>query len=297
MFSAFLNSQNDVLAIATVPRTLEEVQNKLPDAIEKIENAPIGLKPLRPLDPNAVEFHRKDSGDGTDISHYIVLADLDAYKDLLYKKIDKRTQELISAGFDFDNETFSMSMQAQMNWNRLRTSILTGVLTALDFPRDIATISDESYTLITITDASDFFAAHVNRLEERLRSGRQLKNQIRQATTKAEVDAISDNRTISDPPENTISAKRQELLTTNYVDWKYEVVNTENGKIQSVKRYTTDNNDGTYSGLVQEELYSYQGNKLISITTNTYDSEGNIELTETETFHSDGTSTTVRKFS
>ena len=73
MSSAFLNFRNDVVAIATVPRTLVEVQNKLPEATEKIDNAPDGLKAFMPFDQHMTEFHRRNSGDGTDISHYITI--------------------------------------------------------------------------------------------------------------------------------------------------------------------------------------------------------------------------------
>jgi len=299
MASAYLNDSGDVLSLAkNSDPTIAEVQNKNPNVTIKIVNAPDELKPRRLFDPRAVatEYHQKVSGDGTDISHYVLVENLDAYKESRYKQIDDKTAKLISNGFSYDDKQFSMSMQAQMNWNRLRVSILTGVLTALDFPQNVATIDDKVYTINTITEASDFFAAYANRLEQRLRSGRMLKTSIRQSTTKAEIDAITDDRQEADAASSTISAKRQEMLTTNYVDWKFEVVEKSGNKISSVKRYTTDNGDGTYSGLVQEELYSYQGNKLLSITTNTYDADNNIELTETETFHADG-STTISKFS
>ena len=296
MVDAFLDAAGVVLALATEERTLAQIQIKNPTAVEKITDAPAGLRPYTPLDSNCTDYHQRTSGDGTDISHYTLVAHLAAYKDKRYDNIDARTAELIDAGFTFDDQLFSLTWQAQMNWNRLRVSVLTGVFTALDFPRDIPTLDDNEYTLAGISAAGDFFGAYANRLEERLRSGRDLKQQIREATTKAEIDAIVDTRQEEDAPDDTVSAKRQELLTANYVDWKYEIVETSGGKILSIHRYTTDNGDGTYSGLVQDVTYNYTGNKLISIVTNTYDTQGELVATETETFYADG-STTIRKFS
>lgn len=292
---AYIDSADDVVAIGNV---LHDPADIKADAVQRLDNVPDSVVARDLETPDATAYHRyiPANGDGTDISHYELLQDLAGYKNRRLEEIDTRTRELIDTGFEFDGEVFSLSIQSQINWKRLRTSILTGVLTDLDFPRTEATLNHGEYTLNRVSHASDFYAAYANRLDQRLRAGRSLKSQIKAATTKAEIDAVVDDRQETDPPDDTFSAKRQELLTANYVDWKYEVIEKSGGRIDSVSRYTTDNGDGTYSGLVQEMLYSYQGNKLLSVETNTYDGDGELLATETETFFTDGSST-VRKFS
>jgi len=296
---AFLDVDGIVRALATLPRTIEDIQVKNPGVTQKIADAPSGLRPwtiFTPRDPLSVSYHQLTSGDGSSIDHYTLRENLGEYKKRRYEEIDARTRALIDTGFVFDDTVFSLSLQAQINLNRLRTNLLTGVLTALDFPRPYSRIDNQDYIINNIRDASDLYATGDNRLDQRIRSGNNLKNQVRAATTKAEIDAITDDRLETDPPADTISAKRQELLTANYVDWKYEVIRERGNRVQSVKRYTTDNGNGNYTGLVQELLYSYQGNKLLDIVTNTYDSDGNLIATETEVFYKDGRKTTIRKF-
>jgi len=299
MTSAYLNDDGDVLAVAkNADPSIEEIQNKAPDVTIKISNAPSGLKPLRINDPhpNATEYHRKTSGDGTNINHYTVIPDLDAYKARKFQLIDDKTQELIACGFEFDGNRFSMSQPAQLTWNMLRTSLSTGVLSSIDFPRYLSTADNQTYILRTISDANSFFAAYANTVNHHLNAGRDLKSQINNATSKSEIDSIIDSRSESDDIASTVVNKRLDSSSTGYVDWRYEVVEKDNDKIESIKKYIIDNGDGTYSGLVKEDVYNYVRNKLISITTNNYDSDGNVQSTDTRTFYASRRST-IRKYS
>jgi hypothetical protein len=59
---------------------------------------------------------------------------------------------------------------------------------------------------------------------------------------------------------------------------KYRVVEYDaNGQITSVKRYATDNGDGTYDDLVEEDVFVTQGGRVISETNKKYKSDGNVE--------------------
>lgn len=299
MASAYLNNNGDVLTVArNADPSIEEIQNKAPDVTTKISNAPNELKPLRVNDPHpdATEYHRKTSGDGTNINHYTAIPDLDAYKARRFQLIDDRTQELIAYGFEFDGNRFSMSQPAQLTWNMLRTSLSTGVLSSTDFPRYLSTADNQTYILSNISDANGFFAAYANTVNHHLNAGRDLKSQINSATSKSEIDSIIDNRSESDSIVSTVANKRLDSSSTGYVDWRYEVVEKDNDKIESIKKYMVDNGDGTYSGLVKEDLYTYVRNRLISITTNNYDSDGNIQSTDTRTFHASRRSA-IRKYS
>lgn len=51
----------------------------------------------------------------------------------------------------------------------------------------------------------------------------------------------------------------------------YKEEKTQGGKLQYTKYYLVKNGDGTYSNLALEYLYTWQGSKLMSMTTNIYD--------------------------
>lgn len=294
---AYLNNMNDVIALGTIPRDPADLKQP---AVARIDNAPDGLMPFSPDVAEHTSFHRyvPANGDGTSISHYVVLGDLAEYRRKRYKEIDQRTRELIDTGFLHSNTVFSLSLQAQINWNRLRMNILTGVLTALDFPQQVATIDDANFSLPGLTAAAAFYANYTTTLEGRLNSGRQLKAQIAAAATKAQIDAIVDDRQPTAVPMGSFAAKRQEELTGIYVDWNYEVVYKTAGKVSKIERYATDNGDGTYSGLIETVDYTYEGDKLVSTVTTTYDDLGTVINTETQNFFTNTTNkTTIRKFS
>lgn len=297
MVNAFLDSQGNVISIGKTDVSIEEVQNKSPSVVEKIENVPDSLKPYRPLDPRpeATVYHKKISGDGTSINDYDVIQNLDTYKSAKNQEIDAKTRKLIECGFEFDNNKFSMSINAQQNWSWMQSSLINGVLSSSDFPRSVSTIDDKSYIIDSISDASLFCISYVNRIEQRLESGRELKSQINQCTTKGQIDLILDDRQESDQPINVVSGKRQDVFSADFKEWKYEVSEFDKKNLSSVKRYKTDNGNGTYSGLLQEIIYNYSGNKLMSRTFNQYDKNENIINTITEEFSSIGDNE-IRKF-
>ena len=55
---------------------------------------------------------------------------------------------------------------------------------------------------------------------------------------------------------------------------KYKVTETLQGRTLKVRWYATDNGDGTYLDLAEELIYSYNANKLESISLNVYDTSG-----------------------
>lgn len=120
-------------------------------------------------------------------------ADLDAkfiqeYKIKKITEVDAKTVQLIGQGFNFDNETFSLSQAAQINWVGLKT-----LESLLSWPVSITTKSDDEYQL-SQANLDSFIGAGKAVVQTNLDSGRQLKVQINAATTEAELDAIQDNR-------------------------------------------------------------------------------------------------------
>jgi hypothetical protein len=67
-----------------------------------------------------------------------------------------------------------------------------------------------------------------------------------------QVTVVADVVTAVTP--NTNSSQPGKLL-----QWKYETITKQGVKTSAIKRYATDNGDGTYSDLVEEMLFTYSG--------------------------------------
>ena len=118
------------------------------------------------------------------------LGDLKAAK---RAEIDLKTERLIKeGGFDYNGVHFSLSDNAQKNWNRLYSKYLAGKLT---YPVTISS-SDLSiqYQLQNADAVEAFYAAMDSAINSQIAAGQQLKLQVTNAATKAELDAIVDDR-------------------------------------------------------------------------------------------------------
>jgi hypothetical protein len=107
-----------------------------------------------------------------------------------FDKIDIRTQELISEGFEFSLKRFSLSAAAQNNFTSLYT-----IRDTVEYPVKINTIDDlDTHLLADATAVSDFYLAAIDTLRTLLDAGTALKDQVRAASNTAEVDAVNDTR-------------------------------------------------------------------------------------------------------
>ena len=121
-----------------------------------------------------------------------VIASLPNYKWLRYNEIDRKTNELISNGFTYASTSFSLSTPGQIN------------ILALDETRDDPALSypieynaSDNLTVYYIPDSTDLHSMYLTALATKksiLDSGTSLKQQITNAQTESEVDAIIDNR-------------------------------------------------------------------------------------------------------
>lgn len=121
-------------------------------------------------------------------------SELDEYKAAKIAKIDARTAELVMAGFPFDGQNFSMSEAAQRNWAGMGAVLGLGLL---PFPLPISTVDEGTYILNDSQHCLQFIGAYMLYQadpNQPLGAGRALKAQVNAATTKAEVDAVEDNR-------------------------------------------------------------------------------------------------------
>jgi len=193
-YCVFLNSSNEVVAKASVSRSVAEVQVKNSSVITKIspltktnwdQVVSIGFT----ADTNY--YHKKTSGDGTDISHYSQVVDLKGLKTKRLLEIDGKTSLLIAQGVGYGGKQFSLSAYAQTNW--------IGMFTAKDYltyPITISTLNDANgtYDLATSTDVTYFYLAAVAKVKEHLDSGRNLKELINNAVTESAINGIIDTR-------------------------------------------------------------------------------------------------------
>lgn len=86
------------------------------------------------------------------------------------KVIDTDTVKEIAKGFDFDGKKFSLSLNAQMNWQGLFIMKQAGLYST----QEISTIDNKSYEL-TVDDVDAFFQAGSQALIDRLKVGRDKK--------------------------------------------------------------------------------------------------------------------------
>lgn len=124
--------------------------------------------------------------DATVLAH--VMVSLPEYKVNRNEVIDGRTDELILEGFTYDSQTFSITVQAQINWNSIRAH-----QARMTFPLDISTLDHDEYSLAE-ANVDAFWDAYEAALWGHLNSGRALKLSINAAADEAAVDAITDTR-------------------------------------------------------------------------------------------------------
>ncbi len=121
--------------------------------------------------------------DGT--AKELTLAD---YMQLRYNEIDGKSGALIAAGFAYDSKTFSLSLNAQTNWNALKDQEAE-----FTWPVDITTTGNDTYSLAQ-ANLDAFWTAARDITKGHLDSGRALKKSIYDATDEAGVDAVVDSR-------------------------------------------------------------------------------------------------------
>lgn len=105
-------------------------------------------------------------------------------------EIDAKTEQLISHGFTFDGHQFSLSIEAQSNWHVLwngRESIVA-------YPKEVSTKDSEAYLIVDSATMNVFGLTALNAVSNHIQAGRDIKVQVKAATTTTEVNAITDNR-------------------------------------------------------------------------------------------------------
>jgi len=118
---------------------------------------------------------------------------LEELKEKRFEEIDRNTTKLIKKGFEYpasSGNIYSLSELGQINLIGLELD-----KAAITFPKNWTTKDNQSRQEIAdTTEATTFHLTALGTKIAHLDSGSDLKESIRAATTKAEVDAIVDNR-------------------------------------------------------------------------------------------------------
>ena len=169
MTYAYRNSSGDIVGLSIEERTLEEAQTKNPD--------------IASVDPSPSQ---------ADLDTFELGVALAAEKRRKFAAIDARTDELIRLGFTYSGKQFSLSIESQMKMVGAHAARNEPAMT---YPIIWNTLGDEgTYSIVDANDLNGFYLTGVGTLRALLDSGTALKDQIRQATTLAEVEAVTDSR-------------------------------------------------------------------------------------------------------
>ena len=117
---------------------------------------------------------------------------LSQYKHIKNEEINHITSEMIQGGYSFDGKTFSLSSNAQTN---LIALFATKDHAALTYPIEFNTLDDlDNYYASSAATIEGMYLTALGTKKALLDSGSVLKDAVRAATTKAEVDLIIDPR-------------------------------------------------------------------------------------------------------
>jgi len=192
MPTAYLDASSDVVAMSTVERSLAVAQSVNPAIVVVVSGAP---SELCLKGASHYTYHRKTSGDGTDILHYTAYEQLDGVKAVRFAEIDARTDELIELGFEYPPESgqhFSLSSPAQM---KLLAADAQRDDPLFTYPVTWNSLSDTgSISLPDSATLHGFVLTAVGTVRAILDSGTTIKDAVRAASTKVALDAVVDPR-------------------------------------------------------------------------------------------------------
>lgn len=122
------------------------------------------------------------------------LADAKAVK---INEIQTNTANFIAQGFEHPTNNlivFGLDTMWQSNWNTLRAEFLDESNPNDEFPYEVGTIDAEDYIIANYQEFKDIYKAGKARKKYLIKGERMIIQDIKQADTIAEVEAITDDR-------------------------------------------------------------------------------------------------------
>lgn len=114
------------------------------------------------------------------------LKDLKAEKDAI---VDRKTNQIISKGFEWDDEVFSLSSAAQLNWGQLYN-----LRAVKSYPYGVSLKDNSEYAFADEESVAAFYEDLSAAIEDIVESGREIKLAILAAADASALAAIEDNR-------------------------------------------------------------------------------------------------------
>jgi hypothetical protein len=112
---------------------------------------------------------------------YITEDPIPELKQKLYSKIDEHTQSEILKGFVYNGKTFSMSINAQINWSNIL------LIPSGNFPLSLMTV-DEELIQLPVEEKIAFYQASLSHKYSKLQLGHSLKTTVKNLTTVEELN-------------------------------------------------------------------------------------------------------------
>ena len=204
---AYLDVNGCVLATASVDRSLAEVNAKelggTGTAIEKITGAPEELQSAQaladiqmPIDKvyaipatiTLMAYHKKISGDGTNIGDYSLNDDVRGHQQWFNRLVDTMTwdnEDIV--GFVYNGNTYSLSFHRTQTWIGVYTASLGALLT---YPFMIRDINYDKQYLQSDADTVGFFGTGLTRVNTLVNWAANKQELCNADTTHAEIEAI-----------------------------------------------------------------------------------------------------------
>ena len=121
----------------------------------------------------------------------IKAVELDEAKTAKIAEIDAKTSSMITAGYTFKGKVFDTDPVTQFNWKNMFDLTNARIM---PLPVRSCTKYDEPFEFTSQADINAFYLGGTVYIAGLLESGRQIKYQVRAATTVEEVNAIIDPR-------------------------------------------------------------------------------------------------------
>lgn len=192
---AYLDVDNDVVAMSSTAYTLEQAQAAVPSVVTVVPDAPNELRTKGSQTASEPYWHRLTSGNGSSMDHWSAVEDVTPLQTQRMLEIDARTDQLFAQGFEYpadSGKVFSLSVQSQM---KITSAFLLREQPAFVYPvRWNTRDNSDAHEMADAAALAAFYMAAVGTARAHLDSGTALKDAIRAATTTAEVNAVVDDR-------------------------------------------------------------------------------------------------------
>lgn len=197
---AYLNADRDVLMVAAESWEIEDIQTRLPDVVSKIDDVPGELKPKMLVSLSDVGFHRLLEGSGGQvIVDYELLEHLDHLRLSRLNEVQDNTEHIfLERGCEWTSPTTTLTYPIachQFARDDLDAFVTADTRGIVPYPAGFPSKNDGEIVPVMSGEELTSIATTVLTFVQTIKmQGESLKASIKAATTKAEIDAVVDER-------------------------------------------------------------------------------------------------------